>query len=210
MKRYFGIGLIVLASATCRADAATTAISGDALDAGILDDARLAKPVASDPAEPVTTVRLVPPPVAPARTLSPNPIWGVPLNQLSDTRDRPVFSPSRRPPPPAVVAEPVVVKPPPPRKKEIEPPRLSLVGTIASEDEGFGIFLDSSTKAALQLRVGDDYQGWKLRTIRGGEATMEKDERAVVLSLPPPGGEGGGEVRLIPVNAIKAPVATRR
>ena len=75
---------------------------------------------------------------------------------------------SRRPPPSADVAEPVVVTPSPPRKKEIEPPRLSLVGTIASDDEGFGIFLDESTKAALQLKVGDDFQGWKLRAPMSG------------------------------------------
>jgi len=211
MNRYFAIGLMVLASTIQGVDAATTALPGDALDAGILDDTRLARPVASDPAEPVTTVRVVPPPAAPARTLSPNPMWGVPLNRLSDTRDRPVFSPSRRPPPPpAVVAEPVVAKLPPPRKKEIEPPRLSLVGTIASDDEGYGIFLDQSTKAALRLKVGDDYQGWMLRSIRGGEATMEKDEQAAVLTLPPPGSEESGEVRVTPVSVTKTPVARQR
>src|SRR5216684_625555 len=30
-----------------------------------------------------------------------NPLWALPLKQLSTTRDRPIFSPSRRPPPPA-------------------------------------------------------------------------------------------------------------
>jgi hypothetical protein len=105
------------------------------------------------------------------------------------------------------VAEPVVAKPPPPRKKEIEPPRLSLVGTIASDDESYGIFLDQSTKAALRLKVGEDYQGWMLRSIRGGEATMENDERTAVLTLPPPGNEESGEVRVMPVSVVKTPVA---
>src|SRR5258708_33146709 len=33
-----------------------------------------------------------------------NPLWAVPLDALSMTRERPLFSPSRRPPPPVVVA----------------------------------------------------------------------------------------------------------
>ncbi|MGX9431381.1 MULTISPECIES: hypothetical protein [Bradyrhizobium] len=191
--------------------AATPDASGDALDAGLLDDTRLGGPVLTSPppSEPVTTVRAVPPPAAPVRQLSANPLWGIPLTQLSNTRERPVFSPSRRPPPVAV-AEPVVTKPPPPRKKEVEPPQLSLVGTIAGDDEGFGIFLDQSTNAALRLKVGEDFQGWKLSAIRGREVTMEKDEQGAVLTLPPPGGEGGGEVHLVPVSTIRTPLVRRR
>jgi general secretion pathway protein N len=109
------------------------------------------------------------------------------------------------------VAEPVVSRrPPAPRKKEAEPPQLSLVGTIAGDDEGFGIFLDQSTNAALRLKVGEDFQGWKLSAIRGREVTMEKDDQGAVLALPAPGGEGGGEVHLVPVSTIKTPLATRR
>jgi hypothetical protein len=31
---------------------------------------------------------------------SGNPLWAVPIKDLSQTRDRPIFTPSRRPPPP--------------------------------------------------------------------------------------------------------------
>jgi hypothetical protein len=148
--------------------------------------------------------------VTPQRTLSANPLWGVPLTQLSGTRDRPIFSPSRRPPPVAAAADPTPVRPPPPRKKEIEPPPLSLVGTIASDDESYGIFLDESTKVALRLRVGDDYQGWRLRAIQGREVTIEKDQQGAVLTLPEPGGPSSGEVRLIPMTASKMPVTRER
>lgn len=209
MIRSLAAGLALLALLSCAA-AATPAVSSDTLDAGLLGDTRLSGPSATSPAtEPVTTVRVVPSAAAPARPLSANPLWGIPLTKLSGTRDRPIFSPSRRPPPPAVAAEPVVVKPPP-RKKTIEPPQLSLVGTIAGDDEGFGIFLDQSTKTALRLRIGDDYEGWKLRTIQGREVTMEKDEQAAVLTLPQPGTESVGEVRLIPVSAVKTPIAAGR
>jgi general secretion pathway protein N len=109
------------------------------------------------------------------------------------------------------VTEPVVTRqPPPPRKKEVEPPQLSLVGTIAGDDEGFGIFLDRSTNAALRLKVGEDFQGWRLSAIHGREVTMEKDEHGAVLTLPLPGSEGGGEVQLVPVSTIRTPLVMRR
>jgi general secretion pathway protein N len=210
MIRRLATGLTLLALLHCTA-MANPAVSGDTLDAGLLDDTRLSgSSAASSATEPVTTVRVVPPAATPARPLSANPLWGIPLTKLSGTRERPIFSPSRRPPPPAAVAEPVAAKAPPPRKKTVEPPPLSLVGTISGDDEGFGIFLDPSTKAALRLKIGDDYQGWKLRTIQGREVTMEKDEQAAVLTLPQPGTEAGGEVRLIPVSAVKTPVAAGR
>jgi hypothetical protein len=40
--------------------------------------------------------------------------------------------------------------------------------------------------------------------IQGREVTMEKDQQAAVLTLPEPGGQSG-EVRLMPVNAVKIP-----
>jgi hypothetical protein len=201
MMRRFAIGLALLAL-SAHGGVSSTPSSGDALDKDLTDEVRSAVPavVAPAPAEPVTTVRIVAPPAAPVRTPSANPLWGIPLTQLSGTRDRPIFSPSRRPPPAAIAAEPAVVRPPP-RKKEIEPPQLALVGTIASGDEGFGIFIDQSTKAALRLKVGDNFQGWKLLTIRGREVTMGKDQRSAVLTLPQPGGQDG-EVRLVPVSAV--------
>jgi hypothetical protein len=186
--------------------AASTTSSDDALDANLNDEVKLAAPAVASPApaQPVTVVRVVPLPPALPRVLSANPLWAVPLAQLSGTRDRPVFSRSRRPQPAAVeiAAEPVVAKPPP-RKKETEPPRITLVGTIASDDNGFGIFIDQATKAALRLKVGDDFQGWKLHAIRGREVTMEKDQETAVLTLPQPGGTASiGEVRLVPVSAV--------
>jgi len=212
MSRISAFGLIWFVLSLHGAAAATAAITTDALDAGIADETRLTGPPASSSSEPVTSVRVVAPPPTPERPPSANPLWAIPLTRLSGTRDRPIFSPSRRPPP-VVASEPApTAPPPPPRKKEVLPPPLSLVGTIASEDEGFGIFLDQSNKEALRLKVGEDYQGWKLRAIQGREVTMEKDQQAAVLTLPPPGGQSSGEVRLIPVSAAetRSPVAQRR
>ncbi len=208
MRRVAMIGLASLALLLHGA-AASTSSSDEALDVKLNgdllnDDVRLAAPptVSAMPAEPVTTVRVVAAPAAPARALSANPLWAVPLTQLSGTRDRPVFSRSRRPAAAVIASEPVVVAPPP-RKIAIEPPRLALVGTIASDEEGFGIFIDQSTKATLRLKVGEDYQGWKLHAIRGREVTMEKDQQEAVLMLPQPGGaQSSDEVRLVPARAL--------
>jgi hypothetical protein len=211
MMRTVTIGMVLLALSAHGASALTSAALDQALDTDLRDDAR----TAGSPAAPSTaTVAVAPavlPPAAPApeRALSANPLWAIPLTQLSGTRDRPIFSPSRRPVPAAVAAEPVVAKAaPPPRKREPEPPPLALVGTIASGDEGFGIFVDQSTKVALRLKVGEDYQGWKLRTIRGREVTLEKDQQVAILTLPQPGAaKAGGEVRLLPASPVKSPWA---
>lgn len=205
MSRTLTIELVWLVLSIHAATAATTPIMTDELDAGIVAETRLGKPAAGPGAEPITSVRVAVPQPAAERPLSANPLWAIPLARLSGTRERPIFSPSRRPPPPVLASDPAPVPPPPPRKKEVEPPPLALVGTIASDQEGFGIFLDQSTKEALRLKIGEDFQGWKLLMIRGGQVTMEKDQQAAVLTLPPPGGQSAGDVQLIPVSAIGTP-----
>jgi hypothetical protein len=71
-------------------------------------------------------------PSAPQRTPSSNPLWEIPLSSLSVTRERPIFSPTRRPPPPAAAAVPKPVaapaKPPP------DEPELSSVAVAAPRD----------------------------------------------------------------------------
>jgi general secretion pathway protein N len=117
-----------------------------------------------------------------------NPLWGVPLSALSATRERPLFSPSRRPPPPAVVAAPrVPYVAPTPKPEEPDHPLLTVVGTVVNGTEGIGIFLDQATNSVIRLRTGQDHAGWILRSIQGREATFENDRRTATLALPPPG-----------------------
>jgi general secretion pathway protein N len=120
-----------------------------------------------------------------APVLTGNPLWAVPLRSLSSARERPLFSPSRRPPPPAIVAAPP--KPPaPPAPKPAEPdhPLLTLVGTIVGETQSIGIFVDEVAKSVIRLKTGQDHAGWTLRAIHGRQATFEKDQREVTLVLP--------------------------
>jgi general secretion pathway protein N len=128
---------------------------------------------------------------------SDNPLWGIPLKLLTNTRDRPLFSSSRRPPPSATVGPPVAVAPPPAQKPKVsEQPQLSLVGTIVNGDDGYGIFMDQSNKVPVRIRIGASYQGWTLRSIKAGAVTLEKDQDTAMLAFPKSAAESkGGLVR---------------
>jgi hypothetical protein len=138
---------------------------------------------------------------------SGNPLWALPLKELSATRDRPIFSPLRRPPPPpgpAFVA-PVAIQQPA-KPPEPEKPAVSLLGTVigTSDEDRIGVFLETGTQNVVRLRLGEDHQGWVLRLINARNVTMVKDrEQAVVLELPPPGdaqsmGGGPGAIPGVP------------
>ena len=139
-------------------------------------------PRAVPPAQPVVTPPVAPPPQ------TGNPLWAVPLRALSATRERPIFSPSRRPPPAAVVAAPVEAAPPAPRPVVPERPALALVGTIVGEGESIAIFYNPTTKATVRLRLGEtDDAGWKLVAVDARTTLLEKDRQSVTLALPAPG-----------------------
>jgi hypothetical protein len=150
----------------------------------------------------------VPPPaatmLAPSSESAPtsaNPLWAIPLSALTATRERPLFSASRRPPPPAVVPVAIVrAPPPPPRPAEPERPSLALVGTIVGDPDSFGIFIDRTSKSALRLRVGEQHDGWTLRSVQKREATLEKDQQSAVVAMPQPGKAGDDGSELLPSN----------
>jgi hypothetical protein len=126
---------------------------------------------------------------------SGNPVRDIPLAELAVTRDRPIFSPSRRPPPPPVAA-PIytVASAPRPAKVEVERPPLTLVGTVVSENEAIAIFLDRTTREVVRLRTLESREGWVLRSVHGREVTLQKErEPTAVLALAPPGGSADME-----------------
>jgi hypothetical protein len=162
---------------------ATASALGVAHPAGIdmsdSDAAAAARPQPSPPAQDQRVARTVQPP-------SGNPLWGIPLKQLSATRDRPIFSPSRRPPPAAIPVTAVATSLPVQAPKQPERPQLSLIGTIVSGDDGFAIFVDQTTKVPLRIKLGAVYQGWMLRQIEARSVTLQKGEEVVMLSFPDP------------------------
>ena len=191
-----GMTLALLLATALGAPASTLALPTDAPDAELEAPRRADTPTVSSVWDQPTTPSPVvivapqqPQPARPERTPSANPLWEIPLASLSNTRERPIFSPSRRPPPPAVAATPPAREPPP--RPRVERPELALVGTIGGDDESFGIFVDQNTKAALRLRIGEDYQGWKLRSVQGRQVILERDKQTAILSLPQPGTVSG-------------------
>jgi general secretion pathway protein N len=108
-----------------------------------------------------------------------NPLWAIPLTSLTATRDRPIFSPTRRP-------TPVVVKSDPIQSPLAERPLLALVGAIAGKDEGIAIFQDEITKGIIRLKTGESHSGWTLQLVKAREATLQKEHKTAILVLPNP------------------------
>src|SRR5947209_933186 len=115
-----------------------------------------------------------------------NPLWSIPLNTLTATRERPLFAPSRRPAMQAVPAVIANVPPPPPPPAQPEQLGLRLLGTIAGRDDGIAICLNLATSEVVRVRTGESFEGWNLRTVRGREATFAKASRQEVLAMPSP------------------------
>jgi general secretion pathway protein N len=117
--------------------------------------------------------------------VSANPLWGIPLATLTATRARPIFLPSRRPQAPAVAAAPPpAAQPAPP--PEPEKPALQLVGVVSGADEGFAIFIDSTTRDVVRLKTGEGHKGWILTSVSSREVTLERGERSAIIALPTP------------------------
>jgi general secretion pathway protein N len=128
---------------------------------------------------------------SPAGDLKPsarpaNPLWRIPLASLTATRDRPIFSPSRRPPI-VVQAAPVKSEPPPPPPPGAPTrPLLTLLGAIASDTDSIAIFMDDTTKAIVRMKVGESHAGWMLRSVAKRQATLEMARQVAVLVIPIP------------------------
>jgi hypothetical protein len=131
------------------------------------------------------------PVAAPAEPAVANPLWGLPLARLSTTRERPIFSASRRPPAPAPTYVAPVAASQPAKPPEPELPAMALVGTIIGTD-GYRMAIfrdtsDASKQDALRLRIGENYHGWEVRLISAREASLVKNGEQAVLELPAPG-----------------------
>lgn len=109
-----------------------------------------------------------------------NPLWSTPLAAMTATRERPIFSPTRRPPP-AIV--PVSFQPQPPIDQPGRP-LLALVGAIAGETDGFAIFLDETTRAIVRLKTGESHSGWTLRSVQARQATLQRGPQTITLAIP--------------------------
>jgi general secretion pathway protein N len=112
-----------------------------------------------------------------------NPLWSIPLSALSATRERPIFSASRRPLQPAVVAPAEQAAAPLPPAVEPDRLALALIGAVVGDGDAIAIFLDRTNQKIVRLRQGDAHSGWVLSSVQGREVTLKKAERSEVLVL---------------------------
>ena len=101
-----------------------------------------------------------------------SPLQALSLHSLSATRDRPLFSPDRRPPAP----------PPPPVAPEPAPPVLSLLGTVLGGNRACAIVRSGSVNIE-RVQLGDDIGGWKVSEIERHRLVLSLDGRAASFTL---------------------------
>jgi hypothetical protein len=109
----------------------------------------------------------------------PSPLAAQPLDRLSATRERPLFSPTRRPPPPPppVVVAPEPPPPPPP------PPDVALFGIVMDGDEAHAVIRAGPAAKIMNVRVGDDIGGWKVAQIEGRQLVLSLDDRIATFIM---------------------------
>ena len=120
------------------------------------------------------------PPALPAEGgVLPSPLAAQPLDRLSATRERPLFSPTRRPPPrpPPVVVAPEPPPPPPP------PPDVALFGIVMDGDEVHAVVRAGPAAKITRVRVGDDIGGWKVAQIDGRRLILSLDDRIATFLM---------------------------
>jgi hypothetical protein len=110
-----------------------------------------------------------------------NPVAALPLASLSATRDRPLFSPSRRPPPAPVVRliEPAPVPPVPPAP----PPSIALIGVITEAEGSFAVVNQAGTNKSIRARMGDQIDGWTVTQIADRQLVLSRDGRVANFSM---------------------------
>jgi general secretion pathway protein N len=124
-----------------------------------------------------TTCALAQAPEQPTGTLA-NPLEAQPLDRLSATRERPLFSPTRRPtplpPPPPPEPAPVALVP--------QPPNVQLFGIVV-DDDGARAIVRAGTEKVDRVQIGDDIGGWKVSQIEGRRLVLSLDGRFATFTL---------------------------
>jgi hypothetical protein len=111
-----------------------------------------------------------------------NPIAEVPLDRLFETRNRPLFSPSRRAPsaaqPPAPARIDQAPRPPP-----VVPPSLVLFGIVVGEQGARAFVATGPADRIVRLRPGDEIDGWKVTAITERRLELSRGDRSTTFTL---------------------------
>lgn len=113
------------------------------------------------------------------------PFYGsIDLSSLDATRERPLFSPSRRPPAPPPA--------PPPRPAPVaatlpmlppEPPPLRLIGLVTMGETHMALVEDGNTGEILRLSPGAAIAGWTMEILDDRTIAFSRDGDAAHFAL---------------------------
>jgi hypothetical protein len=106
-----------------------------------------------------------------------SPLAGQKLEHLSATRERPLFSPTRRPPP----APPTIVQGPPPPPPP--PPDVALLGVVMDGEQARAVIRASPADKMTRVTIGDDVGGWKVAQIEGRKLVLSLDGRLATFVM---------------------------
>jgi hypothetical protein len=110
---------------------------------------------------------------------SDNPLAAQPLDLFSGTRDRPLFSPTRRPPPPP--PPPVVERVAPPAP--VPPPNVVLLGVVTDDSGARAVVRSNSPDRIVRARLGEFIDGWQVTQIELRRLVLSHDARSVSFAL---------------------------
>jgi hypothetical protein len=115
---------------------------------------------------------------------SGNPVAQVPLDRLSDTRNRPLFSLSRRPlaPPDHPAMAPVEHAAPRP-SLSVSPPGVALFGIVVGAQGARALIATGAGERIIGVRPGDDVSGWTVTAITQRRLVLSRAERSATFTL---------------------------
>ncbi|PWB82845.1 MAG: hypothetical protein C3F11_09765 [Methylocystaceae bacterium] len=108
-----------------------------------------------------------------------NPMARLPLERFSETRQRPLFSATRRPPP----LEPVAVRRDPEPPSQPEPPSLMLVGVLIGGQAPRALVRSGPADKVRNVEIGDDVGGWRVVEIAPRRVVLARDTRTSSIAL---------------------------
>lgn len=114
-----------------------------------------------------------------------------PASDYAAIRQRPLFSPDRRPPTfaepePEPVVEEEVVQPPPEPSVATAAPKWELVGLVRSERLNSATFRKAGSPISFNLRKGETLDGWTLTEIGRFEVFIDNGEGRARIGFPGP------------------------
>jgi len=132
----------------------------------------IGQPAAAQPGDSVSQPRALP-------QVLDNPVAAVRFEQLSATREKPLFAPDRHLP----VKPPIVMPPAPPPPPPAAPPQVSLLGVVIDGNGPRAVIRSDPSGKNIPLRLGDDVAGWRVTEIEDQQLVLSLDDRSFAVKL---------------------------